>query len=69
MKFEECERYMSRTCNCSQRFSGACEMQPADELERRAIALVNQYGFFLPKEVKALLRDIAARLGWQVFKV
>lgn len=40
-----------------------------DDLEKRAIALVNQYGFFLPAAAKDLLRDIAAKLGWSVFKV
>ena len=39
------------------------------ELEREAIALVRQYGVFLPSPAKAFLRKLAAHLGWTEFKV
>jgi hypothetical protein len=34
------------------------------ELEREAIALVKQYGLFMPQPVKAFLRKMAAHLNW-----
>lgn len=34
------------------------------ELEREAVALVNQYGFFLPGPVKAFLRKLAVVQKW-----
>lgn len=36
-----------------------------DELEREAIALWKQYGFFLPSQAKAFLRRLADFLNWQ----
>jgi hypothetical protein len=33
-------------------------------LEREAIALLNQYGFFLPAAVKHFLRKLADHLEW-----
>ena len=35
------------------------------ELEREAIALWRQYGFFLPSQAKDFLRKLAAFLKWQ----
>lgn len=35
-----------------------------DELEREAIALMKQYGFFLPKAAKDFFRKLAAFLNW-----
>lgn len=39
-----------------------------DELEREAIVLLNQYGFFLPAPVKAFLRKLADRLEWKTLR-
>lgn len=38
------------------------------ELERRAVALVTQYGLFMPAPVKAFLREIAEHLNWNTLK-
>ncbi|WP_156396935.1 hypothetical protein [Noviherbaspirillum sp. Root189] len=35
------------------------------ELEREAVALWKQYGFFLPGQVKGFLRKLAAFLNWK----
>lgn len=39
-------------------------MSQTNELEREAIALWNQYGFFLPAPVKAFFRKLAVHNGW-----
>lgn len=38
------------------------------ELEREAVALVKQYGFFLPGAVKAFFRRLSDFLNWQDLK-
>lgn len=38
------------------------------ELERRAVALVKQYGLFMPAPVKAFLREMAEHLNWNDLK-
>lgn len=38
------------------------------ELERQAVALVKQYGLFLPGPVKRFLRELAAHLNWNELK-
>ena len=35
------------------------------ELEREAVALVKQYGFFMPSPVKKFLAKMAVFLNWQ----
>jgi len=35
------------------------------ELERRAVALVKQYGNYMPRPVKDFFRELAAHLNWQ----
>ena len=35
------------------------------ELERRAVALVKQYGIYMPRPVKDFFRELAAHLNWQ----
>lgn len=35
-----------------------------DELEREAIALIRQYGLFLPAPAKAFFRKLADHLNW-----
>jgi hypothetical protein len=40
----------------------------SEELERQAIALVRQYGFFLPKPVKEFLMKLAGHLQWEGLK-
>jgi hypothetical protein len=35
------------------------------ELEREAVALIKQYGFFLPAPAKAFFRKLAIFLNWQ----
>lgn len=37
----------------------------AEELEREAVALIRQYGFFLPAPAKAFFRKLAVFLNWQ----
>ena len=44
---------------------GRCQV---DDLEREAIALVKQYGLFMPAPVKAFLRKLAERLEWENMK-
>lgn len=39
-----------------------------NELQARAVALVRQYGFFLPKPVKAFLGELADFLNWDDLK-
>jgi hypothetical protein len=39
-----------------------------EELEREAIALVRQYGFFMPVPVKGFLLKLAVHLDWQNLK-
>jgi hypothetical protein len=36
-----------------------------DELEREAVALVKQYGLFLPKPAQEFLRKLAAHMQWK----
>ncbi|SFV12835.1 hypothetical protein [Pseudoduganella namucuonensis] len=38
------------------------------ELEREAIALVRQYGLYLPGPAKDFLRKLAANLNWETLK-
>jgi capsule polysaccharide modification protein KpsS len=40
-------------------------MNDSDQLEREAIALVKQYGFFLRGPVKDFFRKLATHLNWQ----
>lgn len=40
-------------------------MNKNDELQGRAVALVRQYGFFLPRPVKEFFHELAAFLNWQ----
>jgi hypothetical protein len=40
-------------------------MGESQELEREAVALWKQYGFFLPSQVKGFLRKLAVFLKWQ----
>jgi hypothetical protein len=40
----------------------------SEQLEREAIALVNQYGFWMPPPVKAFLKKMAAHLNWNELK-
>ncbi|SFU99572.1 hypothetical protein SAMN05216552_1018127 [Pseudoduganella namucuonensis] len=42
-------------------------MEPT-ELEREAIALVKQYGLYLPGPAKEFLRKLAAQLNWETLK-
>lgn len=39
-------------------------MDKNTELQGRAVALVNQYGFFLPRPVKEFFHELAAFLNW-----
>lgn len=39
-------------------------MSESDTLEREAIALIKQYGLFLPAPAKAFFRKLAAHLQW-----
>jgi hypothetical protein len=48
--------------------NGRGEARAMDNLEQEALALVRQYGFFMPGPVKALLLKIADRLGWVELK-
>ncbi len=49
--------------------SGTTNSDNEDEkLEREAVALWKQYGFFLPSPVKAFLRRLAAFLSWQTLQ-
>jgi hypothetical protein len=43
-------------------------MNKNDELERKALALVRQYKFLLPKPVKEFMRELAEHLGWDQLK-
>ena len=38
------------------------------QLERQAVALVAQYGLFMPAPVKAFLREMADYLNWNNLK-
>lgn len=38
------------------------------ELEREAVTLIKQYGFFLPKQAKEFFKRLAEHLGWQNLK-
>jgi hypothetical protein len=40
----------------------------SQELERKAIALIKQYGFFLPKPAKAFFGELADFLQWNDLK-
>lgn len=40
----------------------------SEELEREAVALVKQYGLFMPAPVKAFLRKLAIHLQWETLK-
>jgi hypothetical protein len=44
------------------------EVRVMDDLEKDALALIRQYGFFMPAGVKALLLKVADRLGWSEVK-
>jgi hypothetical protein len=48
--------------------NGKGDARVMDDLEKEALALVRQYGFFMPGPVKALLLKIADRLGWSEVK-
>lgn len=39
-----------------------------DELERQAVALIKQYGLFLPKPVKAFFKRLAVHLKWEILE-
>lgn len=39
-------------------------MSESEVLEREAIALIKQYGLFLPAPAKAFFRKLAAHLNW-----
>lgn len=43
-------------------------MDQSKELEREAIALWRQYGFFLPSTVRGFLLRLADFLNWQELK-
>lgn len=43
-------------------------MNKNEELEREAVALVKQYGFFLPKPAKEFFKRLAEFLGWENLK-
>ena len=38
------------------------------EMQRRAVALVTQYGLFMPGPVKTFLRELADHLNWNDLK-
>lgn len=38
------------------------------ELQRKAVALIKQYGFFLPKPAKAFFGELADFLNWHDLK-
>lgn len=38
------------------------------ELELRAVSMIKQYGFFLPKPAKDFFRELADFLNWQKLK-
>lgn len=40
-------------------------MGESEKLEREAIALWKQYGFFLPSQVRGFLHRLAVYLNWQ----
>ena len=40
-------------------------MNESDELEREAMALIRQYGLFLPKPAKAFFKRLAVNLKWK----
>jgi len=39
-------------------------MNESQELEREAVALIRQYGLFLPKPAKAFFKRLAVHLKW-----
>jgi hypothetical protein len=39
-------------------------MNESDELERQAVALIKQYGLFLPKPAKEFFKRLAVYLKW-----
>ncbi len=39
-------------------------MDKNEELEREAVALIKQYGFFLPKPAKEFFKRLAIHLKW-----
>jgi hypothetical protein len=39
-----------------------------EEMERKACALWQQYGFFLPKTVREFFNELAEFLGWENLK-
>jgi hypothetical protein len=39
-----------------------------EDLERKAVALVKQYGFYLPKPAKVFFRELADFLKWDQLK-
>jgi hypothetical protein len=43
-------------------------MNKNEELEREAVALLKQYGFFLPKAAKDFFKRLAEFLGWENLK-
>lgn len=43
-------------------------MTKSEELEREAVALVNQYRWALPKPAKEFFKRLAEHLGWQNLK-
>ena len=43
-------------------------METSYELERQAMALVKQYGFFLPKPVRKFFGELADFLNWHDLK-
>jgi hypothetical protein len=40
----------------------------SDELQRQAVVLFKQYGFFLPKPVRKFFGELADFLNWQDLK-
>lgn len=43
-------------------------MNDTSDLEREAVALLRQYGLFLPAPAKAFFRKLADRLKWDNLK-
>lgn len=39
-------------------------MNESEKLEREAVALIKQYGFFLPAPAKAFFKRLAVHLKW-----
>lgn len=44
------------------------DIYKSQELEIKAVALMKQYGFFLPKPAKEFFRELADFLQWEKLK-